>query len=59
MTDQTTAIVPTGQEQAVIRLVLDGLGSTQSRRTYGRALSDFLVAAGGRGGGSSHGGDTV
>jgi len=55
MTDQTTALVPTAQEQAVINLVLDGLGSTHSRRAYGRALSDFLVAAGGRGGGSSRG----
>lgn len=26
MTDQTTAIAPTGQVQVVIRLVLDGLG---------------------------------
>jgi hypothetical protein len=27
MTDQTTALVPTSPEQAVIRLVLDGLTS--------------------------------
>jgi hypothetical protein len=42
MTD-TALTPPTDQEQAVIRLTLDGLGSSHSRRAYGRVLADFLA----------------
>jgi len=35
MTEQTTALAPTAQVQAVIALALDGLGSGHSRRAYG------------------------
>jgi site-specific recombinase XerD len=44
MTTETTALIPAGvaHEDAIIKIVLDGLTSENSRRAYGRALTDFL-----------------
>ena len=38
-----TAITIQQDPQAVIRLVLDGLTSENSRRAYSKALTDFLA----------------
>lgn len=42
MTQQ--ALIPTDQQQQeIVKLVLDGLDSLESKRAYGKALSDFLT----------------
>lgn len=45
MTTETTALIPAGaiREDAIVKLVLDGLTSENSRRAYERALIDFLT----------------
>lgn len=45
MTTETTALVPAGvaREDAIVKTVLDGLTSENSRRAYERALVDFLA----------------
>jgi site-specific recombinase XerD len=43
MSDQTAIITQEQNPQAVIALVLDGLTSDNSRRAYGKALTDFLA----------------
>ena len=41
---QQQALIPTDQQQQeIVKLVLDGLDSQESKRAYGKALADFLA----------------
>lgn len=41
----TQALIPTDQQQQeeIVKLVLDGLSASESKRSYGKALTDFLT----------------